>query len=438
MPRPPSIPPISVHSSSSSSSSHLRSSPPSPFLTSDLKSHFPPYSNPLANKKKHVCHVCTKAFTTSGHLSRHARIHTGERNHKCPFPGCDTRCSRQDNLQQQSVSRLVLNHLHLLTLPFCSYRIHLTPGSRRSSASSRTHVLSGVKKHAKAPPVSEAPPDSPPSTPPALELAFVPHVYSSSEPSPSMSNLSILYPPALEYVKQDYQEVVSQPNYFDPRGSPHCGFRDSCIQPAASELGSFSLQHRIYNPSSGGPVMTESHIISDMPNTATYGVYSACPPANHPPPSRLSPTQSIGPSMHADVSLVHPRPRSNFRDRQELPLHTNLKSIQSHLSPIPSSSSPSPVSSLSMSSHSSEHSPSAYQKHSLTTVVVNSLAYPPSEPSQTQVQNDYTMTDFHSSQFIPTETEYNRAVSSSASWQNRLSDVRGMAATPGEGVGFVL
>ncbi|KAI0304140.1 hypothetical protein BC826DRAFT_865585, partial [Russula brevipes] len=58
--------------------------------------------------KKHVCHICSKAFTTSGHLSRHTRIHTGERNHKCPFPGCDTRCSRQDNLQQH-------------------YRIHLTP-----------------------------------------------------------------------------------------------------------------------------------------------------------------------------------------------------------------------------------------------------------------------------------------------------------------------
>lgn len=54
-------------------------------------------------KKKHVCGVCDRAFTTSGHLARHSRVHTGERNHKCPFPGCDTRCSRQDNLQTQSV-----------------------------------------------------------------------------------------------------------------------------------------------------------------------------------------------------------------------------------------------------------------------------------------------------------------------------------------------
>ncbi|KAK7681940.1 hypothetical protein QCA50_014902 [Cerrena zonata] len=65
--------------------------------------------------KKFACQQCGRAFSTSGHLARHIRIHTGERNHKCPFPGCETRCSRQDNLQQH-------------------YRIHLSPGSRRSAA----------------------------------------------------------------------------------------------------------------------------------------------------------------------------------------------------------------------------------------------------------------------------------------------------------------
>ena len=61
------------------------------------------HSSPHASdpKKRHACPTCSRAFTTSGHLARHIRVHTGERNHKCPFPGCETRCSRQDNLQQQ-------------------------------------------------------------------------------------------------------------------------------------------------------------------------------------------------------------------------------------------------------------------------------------------------------------------------------------------------
>ncbi|KAJ6615775.1 hypothetical protein B0H10DRAFT_1800932 [Mycena sp. CBHHK59/15] len=54
-----------------------------------------------AFKRHHVCSVCSRGFSTTGHLARHARVHTGERNHKCPFPGCETKCSRQDNLQQQ-------------------------------------------------------------------------------------------------------------------------------------------------------------------------------------------------------------------------------------------------------------------------------------------------------------------------------------------------
>ncbi|KAF8488003.1 hypothetical protein JB92DRAFT_2758010 [Gautieria morchelliformis] len=69
-------------------------------------SHFSVLPQPASSsqgdpKKRHACPTCARAFTTSGHLARHIRVHTGERNHKCPFPGCETRCSRQDNLQQQ-------------------------------------------------------------------------------------------------------------------------------------------------------------------------------------------------------------------------------------------------------------------------------------------------------------------------------------------------
>ncbi|KAL7282803.1 hypothetical protein ACG7TL_004280 [Trametes sanguinea] len=126
--------------------------------------------SPLA-KKKHVCSICSRAFTTSGHLSRHTRIHTGERNHKCPFPGCETRCSRQDNLQQH-------------------YRIHLSPGSRRSSGSATRAAMnraSAVDRprssrrrsdiSASIDPVSPSPPPpipSPPLEPPPLTPAYQP------------------------------------------------------------------------------------------------------------------------------------------------------------------------------------------------------------------------------------------------------------------------
>ncbi|KAJ2669496.1 transcriptional repressor [Coemansia spiralis] len=65
-------------------------------------------------KRKYVCTFtgCGKAFTTSGHLSRHFRIHTGEKNYHCLYPGCTSRFSRQDNMMQH-------------------YRTHLSPRSRR-------------------------------------------------------------------------------------------------------------------------------------------------------------------------------------------------------------------------------------------------------------------------------------------------------------------
>lgn len=53
--------------------------------------------------KPHICQICKRGFTTGGHLQRHQRIHTGVKAFRCPFPGCETRTSRQDNLQQQYV-----------------------------------------------------------------------------------------------------------------------------------------------------------------------------------------------------------------------------------------------------------------------------------------------------------------------------------------------
>ena len=69
------------------------SNPPSP------KSSSP--TNPVIKRslRRYTCH-CGKSFTTSGHLARHTRIHTGEKNYICPEVNCGARFSRQDNCMQ--------------------------------------------------------------------------------------------------------------------------------------------------------------------------------------------------------------------------------------------------------------------------------------------------------------------------------------------------
>lgn len=80
----------------------------------------------------------------SGHLARHNRIHTGEKNFHCLYPGCPSRFSRQDNMMQH-------------------YRTHLSPRSRRNNHQQwmllRNHPYS-YQRHAPPPPQQQqhAPP----------------------------------------------------------------------------------------------------------------------------------------------------------------------------------------------------------------------------------------------------------------------------------------
>lgn len=49
---------------------------------------------------KYTCDICFRSFTTSGHMTRHKRIHTQERKHLCPWPSCNAKFSRRDNCMQ--------------------------------------------------------------------------------------------------------------------------------------------------------------------------------------------------------------------------------------------------------------------------------------------------------------------------------------------------
>ncbi|KAJ3824211.1 hypothetical protein F5880DRAFT_1561539 [Lentinula raphanica] len=204
-----------------------------------------------SSRKKHVCPTCERCFTTSGHLARHSRVHTGEKNHKCPFPGCDTRCSRQDNLQQH-------------------YRIHLSPGSRRTSsrsAASRRGRRATTNDNTNATSTPTSPQDyglvaeQPPLSPPPLVPATI--------PTPSLS------PPPLEPAR------VAGPDarYSPPPESP---------PPLAPATISGSYQHAPQRTST-----TTS--ATSSPDAASFS--SVIPAISVPPPSLASAQSSSTPAQ---------------------------------------------------------------------------------------------------------------------------------------------
>ncbi|KAE8443080.1 hypothetical protein EG329_002403 [Mollisiaceae sp. DMI_Dod_QoI] len=66
------------------------------------------YQNPNVPErgpKRYPCryresHGCEKTFTTSGHASRHSKIHTAEKAVSCTWPGCQKKFTRADNMKQ--------------------------------------------------------------------------------------------------------------------------------------------------------------------------------------------------------------------------------------------------------------------------------------------------------------------------------------------------
>ncbi|KAL2076052.1 hypothetical protein VTL71DRAFT_995 [Oculimacula yallundae] len=138
-------------------------------------------------------HGCDKTFTTSGHASRHSKIHTAEKGVVCTWKGCQKKFTRGDNMKQ-----------HLET--------HTKERSRSSTAQKNATIRtltmpSGVRK------ASSATTDS-----------------RSSRPSSRNTNDSSDYPPVDPALYQQQPIYTSQGSPSAPSayyGSPITSRRES-------------------------------------------------------------------------------------------------------------------------------------------------------------------------------------------------------------------
>ncbi|KAJ2929717.1 hypothetical protein H1R20_g7368, partial [Candolleomyces eurysporus] len=348
-----------------------------------------------APKKKHVCPTCERAFTTSGHLARHSRVHTGERNHKCPFPGCETRCSRADNLQQH-------------------YRIHLSPGSRRSSARSRNAAAAASNSSSgsnpgnlNAPPLTSVPAarripvratsaasvssasssvsgsahepgsstdsthsNSPPVSPPPLEQATMRSLYSTSPSSSSnvstIPNLPNIIPPPDSPPPLTQATLPATVHHYEYEGSISRGTNSASPADVAYSLGGqnmlqqgVALTNTTATSQYGYRTVTAGGYQDDVSGGFGAGNYGSSASSSSGSPSTsyaagdyqttAPPTSGLsGTSLHQ----IHTRHNSPTNS-----MSSSRHSI-SHISSAALSYPPSPVSAQSVLSSSSVHQPS--------------------------------------------------------------------------------
>jgi hypothetical protein len=94
-----------------------------------------PGSGSTSSAKRYPCrykdsHGCDKTFTTSGHASRHSKIHTAEKAVGCSFAGCMKKFTRADNMKQH-----LETHFKERSRSTTSHRSSHTASSSSSSSS---------------------------------------------------------------------------------------------------------------------------------------------------------------------------------------------------------------------------------------------------------------------------------------------------------------
>ncbi|KAM7223499.1 hypothetical protein V8F06_000973 [Rhypophila decipiens] len=91
-------------------------------------------------------HGCEKTFTTSGHASRHSKIHTAEKGVQCTHPGCSKKFTRADNMKQH-----LETHYKEKSSRSSSSRTSTSSSDRKSSVSGKSSSRSKNATHGNTP-----------------------------------------------------------------------------------------------------------------------------------------------------------------------------------------------------------------------------------------------------------------------------------------------
>jgi uncharacterized Zn-finger protein len=71
--------------------------------------------------KASICTICGQQFSTTQSLVLHQRTHSGEKPHKCPFPGCDYAAAQASQLSMSRPSSPLSYPPTLLILPIAMH-----------------------------------------------------------------------------------------------------------------------------------------------------------------------------------------------------------------------------------------------------------------------------------------------------------------------------
>lgn len=117
---------------------------PVAMLSPSSESVTTPATSPYRDEKRFRCKYweelgCTKTFTTSGHASRHSKIHTAEKSIPCSHPGCPKKFTRPDNMKQH-----LATHSKDRACSPSSRRPRLSPAQRRQYRTLTLPIRTGL------------------------------------------------------------------------------------------------------------------------------------------------------------------------------------------------------------------------------------------------------------------------------------------------------